>query len=169
MNYSNSGNTFINLLNQYHSATALIWEEQSFTYAQILEKIDYWQIRLNKINPGDIVILESDFSPQTIALLLVLIAKNAIVVPLDKNHKLKNAEKVSIAQPDYLISVVDENQVEITEVKDGSVKNDLYLAIQKQLAPGLVLFTSGSSGKPKGALHNFAKLLAKFEIKRKHP
>jgi acyl-CoA synthetase (AMP-forming)/AMP-acid ligase II len=31
----------------------------------------------------------------------------------------------------------------------------------------LVLFTSGSSGEPKGALHDFSKLLAKFHVKRK--
>jgi acyl-coenzyme A synthetase/AMP-(fatty) acid ligase len=33
--------------------------------------------------------------------------------------------------------------------------------------PGLVLFTSGSSGEPKAALHDFSKLLVKFKVKRK--
>lgn len=167
MIYSNSGNAFISNLQQYDAATALIWEGQSFTYHQILEKIAYWRKQLDGIHSGDIVILESDFSPQTIAILLVLIEWNAIVVPLDKHHKAKNMDKTTIAQPDYFISVIDEDNVEITNVRKDEPKNELYKIIQERKHPGLVLFTSGSSGKPKGALHDFSKLLAKFEVKRK--
>ncbi len=32
--------------------------------------------------------------------------------------------------------------------------------------PGLVLFSSGSTGKSKAALHNFARLLEKFQVRR---
>ena len=41
----------------------------------------------------------------------------------------------------------------------------MYSEIKK--SSGLVLFTSGSSGEPKGALHNFDKLLLKFKVRRK--
>lgn len=167
MIYSNSGSTFINNLQQYDAATALIWEGQSFSYHEILEKIGHWRVQLEDISSGNIVILESDFSPQTIAILLVLIERNVIVVPLDKNHKAKNIDKILIAQPDYFISVVDEDNIEVKNVKTDEAKNELYSIVQKRNHPGLVLFTSGSSGKPKGALHDFSKLLSKFEMKRK--
>lgn len=167
MIYYNSGSAFISNLNQYAPETALIWAGQSFTYREILEKIEHWRSTLSEIQSGDIIILESDFSPQTIAILLVLIEKNTIVVPLDKNHKAKNADKIAIAQADFFIAVNDETNISLQCIKSEETKNELYQVIHASKHPGLVLFTSGSSGKPKGALHDFSKLLAKFEVKRK--
>jgi acyl-coenzyme A synthetase/AMP-(fatty) acid ligase len=43
---------------------------------------------------------------------------------------------------------------------------NLYKILQDRGVPGLVLFTSGSSGKPKAVVHDFSKLLEKFHVKR---
>jgi len=166
MSSSNSGTRFIDALKPYNDAPALIWNDTTFTYANLLEKIAQQRQRLFSIPEGSIVVLESDFSPQTIALLLVLIERNTIVVPLDKAHHLKNQEKVNIAQPDYKIWVGDESDISITSCRQEA-QHVLYNEIRQRRCPGLVLFTSGSSGQPKGALHDFSRLLAKFEVKRK--
>jgi acyl-CoA synthetase (AMP-forming)/AMP-acid ligase II len=44
--------------------------------------------------------------------------------------------------------------------------NDFYLSIGKSDHPGLVLFSSGTSGEPKCAVHDFFRLLEKFHEKR---
>ena len=66
-----------------------------------------------------------------------------------------------------MIRVQDEKDIVFTEMGDGIAKTDLYKDIIENAIPGLVLFTSGSSGEPKAALHNFTKLLDKFRVKRK--
>lgn len=164
---SNSGIAFIQQLESYSDQIAFIWREQRFTYAGLLEKINTWRLKLSEIPEGSIVALESDFSPETIAILLTLIERNTIIVPFDIQHRTKNEEKAVIAQPDYFIRVNSESHIDINTVAGDGEKNALYTTLQQRKAPGLVLFTSGSSGKPKGALHDFSKLLAKFAVRRK--
>jgi long-chain acyl-CoA synthetase len=158
---------FLDTFEVYNGQTALIWHNISYTYSQLLARINHWRVALKDFSQGTIVGLESDFSPETIAILFTLIEKNVIVVPLDINHSNKNSKKIEIAQIDYLIKIVNECEIIITKISPVVIdKNDLYKTIQQRGVPGLVLFTSGSSGEPKGAVHDFSKLLAKFHVKR---
>uniref|UniRef100_UPI004048A884 ANL family adenylate-forming protein n=1 Tax=Algoriphagus sp. TaxID=1872435 RepID=UPI004048A884 len=167
MTYLNNIKYFLDIFEGFNSQTALIWHNVSYTYSQLLARIDYWRVTLKDFSQGTIVGLESDFSPETLAILFTLIDKNVIVVPLDINHSNKNSKKIEIAQLDYLIKVINEDEINITKISPAVVeKNDLYITIHQRCVPGLVLFTSGSSGEPKGALHDFSKLLAKFHVKR---
>lgn len=167
MSYSETIIGFTQSFDEYGGRTALVWRDQEFSYHYLLKRIDLWKTKLTHLVEGSIVGLESDFTPETIAILFVLIARKLIVVPLDINHSDKNEKKIGVAQLDYLIRVNSEEDITIEERSDLAVKNQLYNSLIDLGVPGLVLFTSGSSGEPKGALHNFSKLLAKFEIKRK--
>ena len=151
----------------YNDQIAIIWKDASFSYKNILQRIHKWRDRLTDLQSGTIVGLEGDFSPETISLLYALIEKNAIIAPFDINHTEKNRKKYEIAQLDLLIRVQSEENIVFTKMGDEIAKNDLYKDIIENAIPGLVLFTSGSSGEPKAALHNFSKLLDKFRVKRK--
>lgn len=159
---------FTDLIKEYPNNTAIIWKDQEFSYKHIYDRTLYWREKLSStVKQGQIVGLESDFSPETISILLVLISLKTIVVPLDINHTEKNKKKIEIAQLDLIIRVNSETDVTITATGNNGAKNQLYSTILNRQVPGLVLFTSGSSGEPKGALHDFSKLLAKFSVKRK--
>ncbi len=163
---SRSNLALVQEFDRYSSQVALIWKDNSYTYQHLLDRIGYWRNHVT-IQPGTVVGIEGDFSPEAIALLFVLIELNAIVVPLDINHKNKNAGKYSIAQVQLLITLHAENDIVFTELQNSPAENELYITIRDRAVPGLVLFTSGSSGQPKAALHDFSKLLAKFQAKRK--
>lgn len=156
-------NTFI----QYSKQNAFVWKDEVFTYEYIFNRIEYWDNKLDFVSSGHIIGLESDFSPETIAILITLIKKKSIIVPLDISNRVKNEKKIHISQLDYLIRVVDEQNIEINSLGTIEIKNDIYSKLIELQVPGLVLFTSGSSGEPKGAVHNFQKLLNKFSLKRK--
>jgi long-chain acyl-CoA synthetase len=153
-------------LSIYELKIALIWKDKKYTYANLIDRINFWKNKLMFINEGSIVGLESDFTPETIAILFTLIHKNIIIVPLDISQLEKNNKKIEIAELDYLIKIDQgENAIILNSTSIGS-KNSLYVSIIRSRNPGLVLFTSGSSGQPKAALHDLSKLLLKFKNKR---
>ena len=167
MNNKNNLELFYSNFLEYGNAEAVIFKNCSYTYNDLADRINYWRLRLGLIKSGNIVGLEDDFSPETIAILFILIEKLAVVVPFDIQHQEKNQRKYSIAQLDIIIRVYDEDNIQIENITDKSTKNTLYSEVINNCSPGLVLFTSGSSGEPKAALHNFTKLLSKFIVKRK--
>ena len=54
--------------------SAIVWKDKIYSYEWLLEHVQYWQqqIKLEEVEPGAVVIIEADFSPNSIALLLAL-------------------------------------------------------------------------------------------------
>jgi len=162
-----SDSFWLTCFQKHADRTALIWHDQEFNYAYLATEISNWIEKLDNIEAGAVVGLESDFSPQTIAILFGLIEKNCILASFDMHFKESNKAKYDIAQLDYLIQVNSETQIEIQSFTSEHAKHEFFTTIRERGNPGLLLFTSGSSGKPKGALHDFSKLLEKFKTERK--
>jgi long-chain acyl-CoA synthetase len=158
---------FLEKFKTYHTHVAFIWRDRFFSYSFLGERINCWSEELMAVPQGSIVALEADFSPEAISVLFALIELGCIIVPLDSRYAGKNKNKTALAQIDYLININTDDKVSITQVNAASEKNVLYGVIQKRKVPGLVLFTSGSSGEPKAAIHDFSKLLAGFKEKRR--
>jgi long-chain acyl-CoA synthetase len=167
MSKANNITFLLDYFEEYNHQVAIIWKDQSVTYKYILGRIYHWINEFESIPENAIVGLEGDFSPETIAILYALIQNNYVVVPFDINHREKNTKKYEIAELDYIIRVNDEKNISIDKLSGKPLKHDLYKKLFYLNHPGLVLFTSGSSGTPKAALHNFTLLLNKFKTKRK--
>ena len=149
------------------SQDALVWKEKSYSYAWLLEKISFWQEQLdsNNVTSSSIVALEGDFSPNTIAALLALIEKKSIVVPLTSSVSEKREEFLETAQADCIISL-DSGDNANFENRPQNKKHALLQRLEDLQHPGLILFSSGSTGKSKAAVHDFVPLLEKFQVPR---
>lgn len=146
---------------------AIIWKDKIYNYGWLLKRITYWQeqIRANNIPNGTVTIIEADFSPNAVALFLVLIEYACIIVPLSSSVESKKSEFIEIAQGEISFVIDDKDQVQIKRLSYFS-DHEFYKQLRSKNHPGLVLFSSGSTGKSKAAVHNLNGILDKFKISR---
>jgi len=153
---------------EYQDRDAIVWCDQTFTYSWLLNQINTWRTTINENNlpHGAVVILEADFSPNAVALFLALVEHQCILVPLTSSVETKKAEFIEIAQGEYRFSIDETDQVEISKLP-YSAANSYYQELRQREHPGLLVFSSGSTGKSKAAVHDMIHLLAKFESRRR--
>jgi acyl-coenzyme A synthetase/AMP-(fatty) acid ligase len=95
--------------------------------------------------------------------LIALIENPNIIVPFSPGVKgIESFYKT--AEVENVIEVVNDS-VTVTK-RRARVRHNLLLALREKRQPGLVLFSSGTTGKSKAAVHNFVLLLNKFRTKR---
>jgi long-chain acyl-CoA synthetase len=145
---------------------AIVCQDTVMTYGQLGKSIGAhceW-LKENEVLSGSAVILKGDYSPLAISMLLALIEKNCIVVPLTTATFNNVSSQLGDVAPTFSIDV--SGGYPTIEPWPHFSSPKLYETLRARNAPGLVLFTSGSSGKPKAVVHDFSKLLEKFHLVR---
>lgn len=146
---------------------AIIWNNQSYTYGWMLEAVNRWIADLNaqQLPAGAVVSLEADFSPNSVALMLALIHRGCILVPITSSVESKKPEFREIAEVEAIVEITADDQVK-HHTTGVQASHELIMRLKNNGHPGLILFSSGSTGKNKGALHDFVPLLEKFKVPR---
>jgi acyl-CoA synthetase (AMP-forming)/AMP-acid ligase II len=146
---------------------AIIWRDQYWKYGWLLDRVREWQARIQAeaIAPGSVVLLDADFSPNSVALWLALVEYGCIIVPLTSSVAAKKAEFTQISQGEVSIEL---NAADVVTIRRTGLRADheLYGKLREPRHPGLVLFSSGSTGKSKGAVHDLLPMLEKYKVSR---
>ena len=146
---------------------AIVWKDRTFSYKWLLERYNYWRdkVKSNGISKGTIVIVEADFSPNSIALLLALLEQGCVFVPITESMIQNRDEFIGIAEGEFLFKIDKDDSVNISKLKYNS-RNQIYHKLKEIGHPGLVLFSSGSSGKSKASVHDITRIIKKFKVRR---
>ncbi len=152
----------------HRTADAIIWRDRAFSFRWLRDTVREWIRRLENsmVTPGSVVSLEGDFSPNAIGLLLALVAQRCIVVPLTTSVEAKKPEFSAIAEVEAVARVGDDDEVRLSRTS-RIAQHALLGRLKERGRPGLVLFSSGSTGKSKAAVHDLGPLLEKFKVKRR--
>ncbi len=151
-------------LQSWGDKPALIWSNVSWSFTQLHDGCDGWlaQLAQHGVKPGDTLAICGDYSPRLCALLLAALLNRNIIIPLASATEPRWRQLMDLAQVQFAVRFDDDDSWRVTGF-DRAVTHPLLRQIKDREAPGLVLFSSGSTGESKASVLDFGRLLAKFE------
>jgi acyl-coenzyme A synthetase/AMP-(fatty) acid ligase len=157
--------TVIERMGALGDAKALFWNSQTYSYSQLLTMIDDWDARLSDIgiHRGSICGFVGEYSPQVCALIFSLMKKKAILVPFTPEMSNELDSFMDIAGVEILFEFTSEDDWSHKQIKVDE-KKPLIESFLAEEHPGLIVFSSGSTGQPKGILQDCERVMKKVFI-----
>ena len=148
--------------------TAFVHEGRSVSYGEVVATVSELGDRLREagVAPGTTVAVVGDYSPEVFCLLLALADRNCVVVPLTPASVVEETVALGVSGCDWYVRFGEDGALASIEHRGLAVDNELLAEFRTRRSPGLVLFSSGTSGQPKGMLHDLARVAEKFRRQR---
>lgn len=143
---------------------ALIISDQCYTFNNLITEIDEWEniIHLSEIPSGNVVSIEGENSVSVISLIFALATNGNIIVPIKTDNLSQSNSFKELAQVDYSINL-DNNKGFIKSPYKSS--HNYYRKLNQDKHAGIVLFSSGTTGKPKAIVLSLNRMLEKVNKK----
>ena len=140
---------------------------REFSYQWLLDAIQSYRERIARggIAAGDVVVMDADYTPNAVAAFLALADHAAVVVPLSRGVDEQKDTLIRISGGAWSFALNRDDHFEVRSL-DGNGEHELYTVLRGRGHPGLVVFSSGSTGEPKGAVHDLVGILEKFQVRR---
>jgi len=152
---------FLNKLSDHASKQCIDGDDGSHTYVQLIEAVAAWSTHFDELDvaAGTVVGVRSDYSLQAIAAVLALLVRKAVVamIPRDRDVStyLKDAHAAAV------LEFSASGKYEWRRIPHAT-SHVLIEKLRSQGDGGIILFTSGSSGRPKAALQGLERFLYKL-------
>ncbi len=148
--------------------TLLYYRRAEHSVGTVLASAAAWRDELMKagVTEGAVVAFRGEYSTETCALFLALIEMRAILVPLTPAADTQLDGLLALANTEWMIDLTIEAGARIARLGTRQA-NGLLDQLRAARHPGLVVFSSGSTGAPKGIVHDFERVLGKFRKPRR--
>jgi long-chain acyl-CoA synthetase len=143
-------------------------------YRDLLDRIAHWQSLLAQAGiAGRVISIEGDYGVESIAAFIAAMQARNILVPIASASRPHLDEFLDVAEVEHRVIIGhpgDATSVAPAEpriIATGcTASHEYFQRLRRAGSAGLVLFSSGSTGKHKAAVHDLAPLLQKFSVPR---
>lgn len=148
---------------------AFVHEGRSVSYGAVVATVAEFERRLTAtgVEAGETVALAGDYSPEAFCMLLALARRRCIAIPLTRGSVVEEPVALAVSGCDWYVRFDATGTLVGVERRGVPGANALLAEFRRRDVPGLVLFSSGSSGEPKGMLHDLGRVAEKFRPQRK--
>ncbi|MFB6820515.1 class I adenylate-forming enzyme family protein [Streptomyces virginiae] len=153
---------------------AVIGPGVSADYADLVARVEEWPRawRGTGVRPGSVVAVIGDALPATVALVLALARAGCTVVPMSPRDPAPEARapRFATAEVETVFEFTDPERWTATELtRPEGPGHPLLSGLRSDREPGLVLFSSGSTGETKAAVLSLPRLLDRFRAETSRP
>lgn len=134
--------------------TAIICNDQFYSFNDLYLRIIYYKNILQEYS-NKVIAISSDFNFESISLLLAISETSNIAVPLLQTTDQEVSNKIAASR----VNVIFYPTKGSTNFDKALVSNENKFVDK----PGIILFSSGTTGTPKLILHEYTKIFKIFE------
>jgi acyl-CoA synthetase (AMP-forming)/AMP-acid ligase II len=149
-----------------------LWSEgHAYSYRELLAAVESWQARLaaSGVLPGARVAMIGEYTVNSIALFLALVQHEAIIVPLADDDETVIAERLALVGVDALVDFREGEGIRAMGEAGELPRHPLIESCASARTAGIIMFTSGSTGKSKAVLYRADFLIEKFRSRSRKP
>lgn len=143
---------------------AIVHADSTTSYAQLSEQVHRYaeQLGARGISAGRVVALEAAHSAEAAAALLALVSLGAVCIPMTDLPAAKAEELRQVGEVEDIVSLAPGGDG-IEHTRTGTTAtHPLYTSLRDGGHPGLVLFSSGTTGRAKASVLDLDKVLSRY-------
>lgn len=157
----------IDILKSYNGVCVIDYND-TYDYQQLIDSINKIRKELEgKITQNEKIVIVSDYNFYSISLLLVLSEYPINIIPIVNNSEKELEEKIDVVKPNKIISFDKKGIMSINIVQPLLENSKVFNEVTSNGDTGIVLFSSGTTGKPKIMIQNLTQIIRSIRTPRK--
>ncbi|WP_116248327.1 class I adenylate-forming enzyme family protein [Nocardiopsis sp. FIRDI 009] len=156
-------------MSSFGNSQAIVSGNSDITYEKLLSEQALWVDRFTQagVSRGSVTALQADYSAEGVAALLALMELKAICVPLSPLPEAKRQEFLQVSSAEHVVDL--HASTPATTPTGQRADHELYARLRELESAGLVLFSSGTTGRSKASVLNLESLVEAHIGERKRP
>ena len=148
-----------------YNGVAVIDSNSTYSFSDLNNQINKYASSLKDVVvDNDSILICSDYNFFSISLLIYLSSKKINIIPVVKTTKKEIDDKILESRPTKVIYLNSKGKILLETPNLNKEKNKILVPKNNT---GLILFSSGTTGKPKVMVQNLSKLISSIQVPKK--